>query len=1176
MSNQENEQVDQKQQDGEHAYGRLVGQQIIYLLEELTTLVGRDEECDIVFDSKSISKKHASIHFLDEEGLRCELIDHMSRNGCFVNEDRVWNSKRNLEHGDTIRFGYDIVSFRFEYTNPMAVARGASVLQDSPFSSPFTSPERGGSSPSTSPERKKMDPADMPVAGVSSSELNENQAKNSIFGRRAFTMVTQPPPPASSYSSSQQQRVSASSASSPFSQSRQPHHPQHMNPMEYSQMKYSSQKTQSLPEEEQNEQQNRESLSTTSRRYDHSRSPSSASSEMQRSNTLRQRSDSDRPLLNKSPLQQDPRRSPLPSNVERPQTARDNWRDRPVVLEPRLMSSLGRREAEDLYGLPYRSEGERKMDERLMASAPVRRRPEFSERSWRRESKKYDDDDEDSDDDYDSSDESYGRRSKHLHRTSRSLHTSSRRKKSKPKKKKQGKESESSSESSQSESDSSESSEKNKKSPQKDISKSSSKSSKGGLEEDAAKLNETETQSPSSANPVSAQIPQSSYPSLPNQLSAPYPPAIPSPAVFSSPQAPNYAVERHMEELRMRGRESDISIARLEAERRVKTEMEMASLREKIAKEEGKKEAEQEIAQKIGGQSALSASLRRNSHRPLINEITEDSDEDDDTARGRQNISSRQSVLSTPSSRRQLDSDRSQNRMRSVLNRAKSDQMSLSKALTSPTLVSPLSDPALSSMSTARKIHHIASSCRSALDTLIAQCLERAECGLDESAVSETGQSADPEEERVFLSMSVAQLEKAREAVGLWDPMAPDGKALPIIPRRISASGKDEIDENASNFREQNQRLVEKEEQVRKLEQDVIVLQNEGEKMRKLLRMHQIDPSTGVADFDQSDSSNMAGDALSAQLKDAKDTVDELRRLITHKNEEIEYLKAATADLMANNSTMATSSSPSSSASKQGRVTDLLEAQRLNEELNERLSSQILHWTQLMRVNEELQFQVDQLTKMQHAREEDFIKMKSEMNQKTAEYEKKLCEIATSGRAYSRENDPSALKSSSSASDSNQQTYTEGGIQAAAQALVDKLAEEETAIVAIKGQDAIFRQQLMSLDEERTRLRVEVETLQQQPAQQEIDRLRSELTQLKAGVDPAKVIQMEQSLGKLHDECWRLKEEKAILLNQLKGEGGSDKTIEDSGNYHPPQELFEKGGQQTANFLGRNADSRQF
>ncbi|KAK2958579.1 hypothetical protein BLNAU_6348 [Blattamonas nauphoetae] len=112
----------------------------------------------------------------------------MSRNGTFVNEERVWNSKKKIEHGDVLKFGYDLNSFRFEYTNPTSIARGLQNLQDDPFSSPFSSGESDGRSRSRSrsPTRQKLDPAALPAAGAPSSELEERQKRDQLYGRNSF------------------------------------------------------------------------------------------------------------------------------------------------------------------------------------------------------------------------------------------------------------------------------------------------------------------------------------------------------------------------------------------------------------------------------------------------------------------------------------------------------------------------------------------------------------------------------------------------------------------------------------------------------------------------------------------------------------------------------------------------------------------------------------------------------------------------------------------------------------------------------------------------------------------------------------------------------------------------------------------------------------------------------
>ncbi|KAK2956625.1 putative FHA domain containing protein [Blattamonas nauphoetae] len=121
----------------EIVFGKLLGQSVVYLLEEPETEIGRDESCDLVLESKSISKHHATLSFLDQQGIQAEIVDHTTRNGTFVNDERIWNKKKLLEHGDIIRFGYDIATFRFEYTNPQAIARIDPSKTEAAFSSPF-------------------------------------------------------------------------------------------------------------------------------------------------------------------------------------------------------------------------------------------------------------------------------------------------------------------------------------------------------------------------------------------------------------------------------------------------------------------------------------------------------------------------------------------------------------------------------------------------------------------------------------------------------------------------------------------------------------------------------------------------------------------------------------------------------------------------------------------------------------------------------------------------------------------------------------------------------------------------------------------------------------------------------------------------------------------------------
>lgn len=85
-------------------------------------LVGRSSECNVRLKSKSISSRHALLEYREEKhalsdartGIRkfFDVTDLNSRNGTFINEERIQNDVARLTFGDVIRFGYDFVSYR--------------------------------------------------------------------------------------------------------------------------------------------------------------------------------------------------------------------------------------------------------------------------------------------------------------------------------------------------------------------------------------------------------------------------------------------------------------------------------------------------------------------------------------------------------------------------------------------------------------------------------------------------------------------------------------------------------------------------------------------------------------------------------------------------------------------------------------------------------------------------------------------------------------------------------------------------------------------------------------------------------------------------------------------------------------------------------------------------------
>lgn len=88
------------------------GEQRIVVVEKGTTAlwIGRGGSADLRLDwDEEVSALHAQIEVVRDE---CTLLDDgLSRNGSFVNEERV-DGRRRLRDGDTLRFGRTAVLFR--------------------------------------------------------------------------------------------------------------------------------------------------------------------------------------------------------------------------------------------------------------------------------------------------------------------------------------------------------------------------------------------------------------------------------------------------------------------------------------------------------------------------------------------------------------------------------------------------------------------------------------------------------------------------------------------------------------------------------------------------------------------------------------------------------------------------------------------------------------------------------------------------------------------------------------------------------------------------------------------------------------------------------------------------------------------------------------------------------
>ncbi|CAH1791028.1 unnamed protein product [Owenia fusiformis] len=85
-----------------------------FTLPHSMVFLGREEECDISLHSRSVDKRHAVITH-DHYENKFKLKDLGSHNGTYVNDGKVSEQTYvTLEHGDTIRFGYDPMVYRME------------------------------------------------------------------------------------------------------------------------------------------------------------------------------------------------------------------------------------------------------------------------------------------------------------------------------------------------------------------------------------------------------------------------------------------------------------------------------------------------------------------------------------------------------------------------------------------------------------------------------------------------------------------------------------------------------------------------------------------------------------------------------------------------------------------------------------------------------------------------------------------------------------------------------------------------------------------------------------------------------------------------------------------------------------------------------------------------------
>ena len=98
-----------------------------------TLVVGRAPDCDIVVASRSVSGRHAAIELISTGD--AVIHDLNSLNGTFVNDARLKGQRVALSDGDTLRFGYDPSTYRYE-----AAARDHNAASPVPESPPLQDP----------------------------------------------------------------------------------------------------------------------------------------------------------------------------------------------------------------------------------------------------------------------------------------------------------------------------------------------------------------------------------------------------------------------------------------------------------------------------------------------------------------------------------------------------------------------------------------------------------------------------------------------------------------------------------------------------------------------------------------------------------------------------------------------------------------------------------------------------------------------------------------------------------------------------------------------------------------------------------------------------------------------------------------------------------------------------
>ncbi|XP_070579072.1 centrosomal protein of 170 kDa protein B-like isoform X2 [Ptychodera flava] len=152
---------------------------LVQQLQQSMMFIGR-EDCEIMIQSRTVDKRHAVINY-DEFDDLYTIKDVGSLNGTFVNETRIPEQKYiSMQPGDTIRFGYDPIVYRFEKMERVGLSRPIALYG-------FDKNEPGLNREGNIQQQSL--PLNSPDLAGQMSNLHSEQVKELSEGRSAFKTV---------------------------------------------------------------------------------------------------------------------------------------------------------------------------------------------------------------------------------------------------------------------------------------------------------------------------------------------------------------------------------------------------------------------------------------------------------------------------------------------------------------------------------------------------------------------------------------------------------------------------------------------------------------------------------------------------------------------------------------------------------------------------------------------------------------------------------------------------------------------------------------------------------------------------------------------------------------------------------------------------------------------------